>query len=251
MRLLIRLCTLLLFAAPVSAADKVVDLAPDNQFAGRISLGAATGGPVLRDVVAPDIAALVFTSDGDGEPVHGWFTRTYKASLKTNGMLAKKPEVARYELTAEIGEMAITPTPTGSVHKSQVTFRLRDIAADKIVWEQVQTTDRAIDRGIRFGKIGGAIGAAAGGAITGQNSAVTAAQISASQGRIRPFDIRIDVYEGIMKGFQDMAERTVAALAILPNPIPALAPAVEAVPPAPMIVPAPALLPLVPGPPPA
>lgn len=236
LRLSIGLCALLVFAAPVSAADKVVELAPDNQFAGRITLGAATGGPVLRDVVAPDIAALVFTSDSDGEPVHGWFGRTYKASLKTNGMLAKKPEAARYELTAAVGDMAITPMPTGSIHKSRVTFRLRDIAADKVVWEQVQTTDRPIDRGIRFGKIGGAIGAAAGGAITGQNSAVTAAQISASQGRIRPFDIRIDVYEGIMKGFQDMAERTVAALAVLPNPMPALVPAA---PPAPMIVPAP------------
>lgn len=227
----------LLAVSPAAAADKVVDLAPDNQFAGAIRLGPATGGPTIRETVAPDIAALVFTSESDAEPVHGWFTRTYKASLKTNGMLAKKPEAARYELTATIDSLAIVPTPTGSVHTSKVTFHLRDIAADRIVWEQAQSTDKIVTRGIRFGKIGGAIGAAAGGAIAGQNSAVTAAQISASQGRIRPFDIRIDTYEGIMKGFQDMAERTVSALAVLPNPIPAMA--APAPPPAPMVAPTP------------
>ena len=199
---------------PVSAADRIVTLAPDSPLAGTVRLGEAIGGPKLREVVDADIAAIVFTGKSDDVPISGWFERTYKAALKKNGLLAKKPETARYELTAEIRSMAITPLVTGSHHKSTVVYRLRDVATGQQLWEQLQEPDFDIERGIRFGKIGGAIGAAAGGAISGQNPAVTAATISAS-GRTRPFDVRIDVYEGIMRGFQRMAEKTVIDLAAL------------------------------------
>jgi hypothetical protein len=125
--------------------------------------------------------------------------------------MAKKPELAKYELTAEVRSMLVTPLVTGSHHTSVVTYRLRELATGSQVWEQTQSMDFNVKRGIRFGAIGGALGAAAGGALTGQNPAVTAAMIS-KQRPHRPFDIRIDVYEGVMRGFQRMAESTVTEL---------------------------------------
>jgi hypothetical protein len=162
--------------------------------------------------VAADVAAKVFTSEHDAELAAGWFERTYQAALRKNGMAAKKPELAKYELTAQVQTMTVTPMVTGSHHSSVVTYRLRDIASDAQVWEQTQTIDFDVRRGMRFGGFGNALGAAAGGALAGQSPAVTAAMIS-SRWPHRPFDIRIDVYEGIMRGFQRMAERTVAELA--------------------------------------
>jgi hypothetical protein len=212
-------CAILIAASSISAAaaDKVVTLRAGSPFAGTVRLGAATGGPTLRSVVPADIAAVVFTGKHDDEPVSGWFTRTYNAALKTNGMLAKKPEAARYELTAEVKSMAITPLSTGSRHVSAVTYRLSEVSTGKQIWSEDQSPDMNITRGIRFGKIGGMIGAAAGGAITGQNPAVTSAMINNSGRGLRPMDVRIDVYEGIMKGFQAMAEKTVTEMAAI-NP---------------------------------
>lgn len=198
----------------VHAADRVVTLAPGNVMAGSIRLGAATGGPSVHDAVPPDIAGKVFTSKSDEEPVAGWFDRTYKAALKTNGFLAAKPELARYELTAEVKSMTITPLVMGSHHRSVVTYRLRSSSTGAQVWEQTQRMDFDIKRGIRFGAIGGALGAAAGGAITGQNPAITAAMIT-NQRPHRPFDVRIDVWEGIMRGFQQMAETSMIEIAKL------------------------------------
>jgi hypothetical protein len=210
-------CAIFLSATsvPLVAADKVVTLPAGSPFAGTVRLGPATGGPTLRSVVPADIAAVVFTGKHDDEPVNGWFTRTYNAALKTNGMLAKKPDAARYELTADVRSMAITPLSTGSRHVSAVTYRLSDVSTGKQIWSQDQAPDMNITRGIRFGKIGGMIGAAAGGAITGQNPAVTSAMINNSGRGVRPFDVRIDVYEGIMKGFQAMAEKTVTEIAAI------------------------------------
>lgn len=215
---------------PAEAADRVITLSADNQFAGTVRLGEPSGGPAFREVMTPDLATLLFKEDGGKEPVSGWFTRTYRAALKTNGMLAKKPEAARYELNAEVLSMAITPLATGAHHKSKVIYRLRDASTGSVVWQQEQSVDENIQRGIRFGKMFGAMGAAAGGAITGQNPAVTAAQITASQGRIRPFDVLIDVAEGIMKGFQGMAKATVVAMAALPKPLPPLVPVSDSAP---------------------
>jgi len=197
-------------AAP--AAERVVTLAPGNPMAGLIRLGQATGGPSVHDVVPADVAEKVFTSPSDNEPANGWFNRTYSAALKTNGFMAKKPELARYELTAEVKSMAITPLVSGSHHQSAVVYRLRDIAKGTIIWEQTQAMDFDVKRGVRFGAIGGAIGAAAGGALTGQNPAITANMIT-NQRPHRPFDVRIDIWEGIMRGFQQMAQKTMVELA--------------------------------------
>lgn len=206
--------------APLSAtaAERVVTLAPSNPMAGAVRLGEPSGGPSLHDVVPPDIAEKVFTSKSDSAPVNGWFRRTYGAALKTNGFMAKKSETARFELTAEVKSMAITPLISGSHHKSEVTYRLRDIANGTIVWEQTQDMDLDVNRGMRFGALGGAIGAAAGGAIAGQNPALTANMITNRRPR-RPFDIRIDTYEGIMRGFQQMAQKTIVDLSVL-KPVP-------------------------------
>ncbi len=199
------------------AADRVVTLAPDNPLAGAIRLGEATGGPSVHDAVPADVAEKVFTSPSDSEPANGWFTRTYTAALKTNGFMAKKPELARYELSAEVKSMAVTPLLSGSHHTSVVVYRLRDITKDAVVWEQTQSTDFDVRRGMRFGAIGGAIGSAAGGALAGQNPAVTASMIS-NQRPHRPFDIRIDVWEGIMRGFQQMAQKTMIELSTFQPP---------------------------------
>jgi hypothetical protein len=59
--------------------------------------------------------------------------------------------------------------------------------------------------------MGGALGAALGGALAGQNPAITSQMITNQRGH-RPFDVRIDVYEGIMRGFQEMARNSVAEL---------------------------------------
>lgn len=216
LRLILVLLALLAAGAPPAiAADRVVNLAPDSPWAGAVRIGEPSGGPSLREVVPADVSAVVFTSESDDAPVNGWFNRTYSAALKKNGLWAKKPQAARYELTAEVRSMAIAPLATGSHHSSEVVYRLRNLATGEQVWEQVQKMDFDVDRGVRFGKIGGALGGAAGGAITGQNPAVTAASITASNGRVRPFDIRIDVYEGIMRGFQRMAEKTMIEIASL------------------------------------
>lgn len=199
----------------VAAADRVVTLVPGHELAGAVRVGTATGGPSVRELVPADVAAKVFTSEHDGELAAGWFDRTYRAALRTNGLMAKKPELAKYELTAEVKSMTITPLVTGSHHTSVVTYRLRDITTGAQVWEQTQAMDLDIKRGMRFGAIGGAIGAAAGGALTGQNPAVTASMITNRRPH-RPFDVRIDVYEGIMRGFQRMAESTVTELASTP-----------------------------------
>ncbi|HKY83068.1 MAG TPA: hypothetical protein VJM09_16545 [Sphingobium sp.] len=208
------LALMVLVALPVcaKAADRVVALDQGHALAEAVRLGEATGGPAVRELVSAEIAEKVFTSEHDGEPANGWFNRTYRAALRTNGFLAKKPELARYELTAEVGSMSITPLLTGTHHNSVVTYRLRDIAKGEQLWEQTQSMDFDVNRGMRFGAIGGAIGAAAGGAMTGQNPAVTAAMIT-NQRPHRPFDVRIDVYEGIMRGFQRMAEKTMIELA--------------------------------------
>jgi hypothetical protein len=202
-------------AAP--AADRVVTLAPGNSLAGAIRLGEVTGGPSVHDAVPADVAEKVFTSPSDNEPANGWFKRTYTAALKTNGFMAKKPELARYELVAEVKSMAITPLVIGSHHTSLVVYRLRDIARGTIVWEQTQSMDFDVKRGMRFGAIGGAMGAAAGGALTGQNPAITASMITKKRPH-RPFDIRIDVWEGIMRGFQQMAEKTMIELSTFQPP---------------------------------
>jgi hypothetical protein len=212
-----RAALLMLFAmitipSTAYAAERVVTLAPGNPMAGAIKLGAGTGGPSVHDLVSPEVADKVFTSKHDSEPANEWFGRTYTAALKSNGLMAAKPELARYEMTAEIKSMTITPLMTGSHHTSVVTYRLRDVAKGTQIWEQTQSMDLEVKRGIRFGAIGGAIGAAAGGALTGQNPAVTAAMIT-NQRPHRPFDVRIDVYEGVMRGFQEMAQKTVIELA--------------------------------------
>jgi hypothetical protein len=77
--------------------------------------------------------------------------------------------------------------------------------------------DFDVKRGMRFGAIGGAVGAAAGGALTGQNPALTASMIT-NQRPHRPFDVRIDTWEGIMRGFQQMAKKTVVELAAFQPP---------------------------------
>lgn len=217
-----RSLTLVLFAflmAPgaVQAAERVVTLAPGNPMAGAIRLGEATGGPSVHDLVPADVAEKVFTSKSDSEPANGWFNRTYSAALKTNGFMAKKPELARYELTADVKSMTVTPLASGSHHKSTVIYRLREIATSKTVWEQTQAMDFDVRRGMRFGAIGGAIGAAAGGALAGQNPALTAAMIT-NQRPHRPFDVRIDTWEGIMRGFQQMAQKTMVELAAFKPP---------------------------------
>jgi hypothetical protein len=208
----------LAFATPgiAQAADRVVTLAPGNPFADAIRLGTPTGGPSVHDAVPSDVGDLVFTEKYDSEPVNGWFNRTYRAAMKVNGFLAKKPEDARYELTAEVTAMKITPLATGAYHTSAVTYHLREVATGKEVWTQSQSPFFNVDRGVRFGKIGRAMGAAAGGALTGTNPAVTAASIR--ENKIRPIDIRIDVYEGIMRGFQRMAEKTAIELATFQPP---------------------------------
>jgi hypothetical protein len=184
---------------------------PASALLGAVRLGAATGGPTLREVVPSDVADVVFTSASDVEPAAGWFTRTYRAALKRSGLLASKPETARYELTAEVRSMAITPMFTGVHHRSVVTYRLHDIANGTNVWERTQTANLDVNRGFRFGAMGGALGAALGGALTGQNPAITSQMITNQRGH-RPFDVRIDVYEGIMRGFQEMARNSVAEL---------------------------------------
>ena len=184
---------------------------PASALLGAVRLGAATGGPSLREVVPSDVAEVVFTSASDVEPAAGWFTRTYRAALKRGGLLASKPEAARYELTAEVRSMVITPMSTGVHHRSIVTYRLRDVANGAAVWERTQTANLDVNRGFRFGAMGGALGAALGGAITGQNPAITSQMITNQRGH-RPFDVRIDVYEGIMRGFQEMARSSVAEL---------------------------------------
>jgi hypothetical protein len=201
--------------ASLRAADRVVTLAPTHPLYEAVRLGTATGGPTLKTVVPADISSVVFTSASDDEPVAGWFDRTFKAALKKNAMLAKKPEQARYELSATVAEMAITPMVTGSHHKSVVSYRLTELATGKEVWKMTDQRDFDVSRGIRFGAIGGALGAAAGGAIAGQNPAVTAAMINSSQRGRRPFDIRIDTYEGIMRGFQQGAESAVLGMSKL------------------------------------
>jgi hypothetical protein len=207
-------CAAVVVVAPVSprAADRVVTLAPIHPLYEAVRLGTATGGPTLKAVVPSDVAQVVFTSASDDEPVAGWFDRTFKAALKKNGMLAKKPDQARYELSAVVNEMMITPMVTGSHHKSIVSYRLVELASGTEVWKTTDSRDFDVNRGMRFGAIGGALGAAAGGAIAGQNPAVTAAMINSSQRGRRPFDIRIDTYEGIMRGFQQMAESAVLAM---------------------------------------
>ncbi|MDF0546208.1 hypothetical protein PX699_28015 [Sphingobium sp. H39-3-25] len=217
-----RILALVLFGfcmAPVAvqAAERVVTLAPGNPMAGAIRLGQATGGPSVHDVVPADVAEKVFTSPSDSEPANGWFNRTYSAALKTNGFMAKKPETARYELAAEVKSMAVTPLVIGSHHKSIVVYTLREISTGTIVWEQTQAMDFDVKRGMRFGAIGGALGAAAGGALTGQNPALTAAMIT-NQRPHRPFDVRIDTWEGIMRGFQQMAQKTMVELAAFHPP---------------------------------
>ncbi len=216
-RIGLAVCAAVVIVPPTSlrAADRVVTLAPSHPLYGAVRLGTATGGPTLKTVVPPEIAQKVFTSASDDEPVAGWFDRTFKAALKKNGLLSKNPEQARYELNAAVAEMAITPMVTGSHHKSTVTYRLTELATGKEVWKTTDTRDFDVNRGMRFGAIGGAIGAAAGGAIAGQNPAVTAAMISSSQRGRRPFDIRIDTYEGIMRGFQQMAESAVIGMSRL------------------------------------
>jgi len=210
--LFLSLLAMIAVPAAAPAAERVVTLAPGNPMAGLIRLGQATGGPSVHDVVPADVAEKVFTSPSDNEPANGWFNRTYSAALKTNGFMAKKPELARYELTAEVKSMAITPLVSGSHHQSAVVYRLRDIAKGTIIWEQTQAMDFDVKRGVRFGAIGGAIGAAAGGALTGQNPAITANMIT-NQRPHRPFDVRIDIWEGIMRGFQQMAQKTMVELA--------------------------------------
>jgi hypothetical protein len=185
---------------------------PASNLVGAIRLGAATGGPSLREVVPTEVSDLVFTSASDSEPANGWFTRTFRAALKRNGLLSKKPETARYELTAEVRSMAITPLAAGVHHHSVVTYRLRDLASGADVWQRTQIANLDVQRGFRFGALGGAMGAALGGALTGQNPAVTAQLITNQRGH-RPFDVRIDVYEGIMRGFQEMALNSVTELA--------------------------------------
>ncbi len=199
------------------AAERVVTLAPGNPMAGAIRLGPASGGPSVHDVVPAEVAEKVFTSPSDGEPANGWFNRTYTAALKTNGFMAKKPENARYELTGDVKSMTITPLVSGSRHTSMVVYRLRDIATNAIVWEQTQSMDFDVKRGMRFGAIGGAIGTAAGGALAGQNPALTAAMITNRRPH-RPFDVRIDTWEGIMRGFQQMARKTMVELAAFQPP---------------------------------
>jgi hypothetical protein len=200
---------------PAPAAKRVVTLAPDSPMMAAVRLGKATGGPSVRDLVPADVAAKVFTSESDAEPANGWFDRTFSAALKANGFAAKKPEAARYELSADVKLMKITPLVSGSHHQSVVTYRMHDVATGAQVWERTQTMDFDVNRGMRFGAIGGAIGAAAGGALAGQNPAITAVMIT-NQRPHRPFDVRIDVYEGVMRGFQRMAQQTMIDLAALP-----------------------------------
>ena len=202
-------------AAP--AAERVVTLASNNPMAGAIKLGTATGGPSVHDLVPADVAEKVFTSKSDSEPAAGWFDRTYGAALRVNGFMAKKPDLARYELSAQVRSMTVTPLVTGSHTTGVVTYRLRDIASGSQLWEQTQSVDLDVTRGVRFGAIGSAIGAAAGGALTGQNPAITSAMIG-NQRLHRPFDVRIDVYEGLMRGFQQMARKTMVDLADLRPP---------------------------------
>jgi hypothetical protein len=215
--LVLALLGLIIMPITAQAAERVVTLAPGNPLVEAVRLGHATGGPSVHDVVPADVAEKVFTSKSDSEPANGWFDRTYSAALKTNGFLAKKPELARYELNAEVKSMAITPLANGSHHTSVVVYTLRDIAGSTIVWTQSQTMDFDVKRGIRFGAIGGALGAAAGGALAGQNPAITAAMIT-SQRPHRPFDVRIDTYEGIMRGFQQMAQKTMTEMATFQPP---------------------------------
>ncbi|QJU59472.1 hypothetical protein HL653_18470 [Sphingomonas sp. AP4-R1] len=217
MRPFIVACLLLTAATPsgVIAADRVVTLIPGHPFAEAIRIGTASGGPNLRDVVAPDIAAKVFTSKSDDRPANAWFTRTYEAALRTNGFLARTPALARYALNAEVATLAITPSVTGSHTSGTVTYRLIEIATGRQVWSETQTVDFDVRRGMRFGKIGGAVGLAVAGALTGQNPAVTGTMIN---GRgVRPFDTRIDVYEGIMRGFQHMAQQSMKSLSLGSN----------------------------------
>ena len=215
--LFLSLLAVMIMPAAARGAERVVTLAPGNPMAGAIRLGQATGGPSVHDVVPADVAEKVFTSPSDTEPANGWFNRTYSAALKANGFMAKKPELARYELMAEVKSMAITPLVSGSHHTSSVVYRLRDIANGTVVWEQTQTMDFDVKRGMRFSAIGGAIGAAAGGALAGQNPALTASMIT-NQRPHRPFDVRIDTWEGIMRGFQQMAQKTMVELAAFQPP---------------------------------
>jgi hypothetical protein len=216
-RCVFALATALALTAPLSgvshAADRVVTLQPGHKLTGTVRLGRAVGGPTLKTVVPSDIAAIVFTGASDDEPVAGWFDRTFKASLKKNGMIAAKPEAAKYELNATVASMAITPLVTGSRHQSEVVYQLIDIATGAEVWRKTEHRDFYVTRGMRFGALGGAMGAALGGALAGQSPAVTAAMINPSQRGRRPFDVRIDIYEGIMRGFQQQAEGVVADLA--------------------------------------
>jgi hypothetical protein len=215
LRMILIAVALAVGAVPAFAADRVVNLPPGSPWAGTVRIGEPTGGPSLREVAPADISAVVFTGEGDDAPVNGWFNRTTTAALKKNGLWARKPEAARYMLTADVQSMAITPLATGSRHRSIVIYRLKDAATGRQLWEKAHDLDFEVERGIRFGKIGGAMGGALGGALAGQDPAVTAAMIGFGGSKVRPFDIRIDIYEGIMRGFQRMAETTIQSLTAL------------------------------------
>jgi hypothetical protein len=169
-------------------------------------------------VVSPDIAAKVFTSSSDARPANAWFAHAYESALRKNGFLARAAETARYQLNADVSSLTITPLATGTHHNSVVILRLIEITTGRQVWSEVRTTDFDIRRGVRFGKIGGVIGLAVAGALTGQNPGVTNALIGNARAPAqRPFDTRIDVYEGIMRGFQQMALGSMASLALGAN----------------------------------
>ena len=105
--------------ASAQAARRVTALPEGHPLAGAIRLGPASGGPSVREVVEPEIAATVFTASHDGEPVSGWFGRTFRAALAKNGMLAKDADKARYELSATVEAMHIVPLATGASHISR------------------------------------------------------------------------------------------------------------------------------------
>jgi hypothetical protein len=212
---------LVITAVPLSAAsavDRIVTLTPGHPFAGAIRIGTAVGGPSLRNVVPPDVAELVFKSASDNRPANAWFAGAYEAALRANGFLAKAPALAPYRLDAEVSALAIRPMETGSHHSSVVTYRLVDVATGRQVWSETQRIDFDVRRGFRFGKIGGVIGLAVAGALVGQNPALTSYQMTDYRKRARPFDTRIDVYEGLLRGFQLMARESMKSLALGPAP---------------------------------
>lgn len=192
---------------------KLVEVGETHPLAHSIRLSEENSPFMVPDVVPPEIASVAFDKKYIKNPsnVSGMFRYVFHDALKDNNLIASSPELAKFELSAEIEEMSVTPNGNGAGHDSRVTFRLTELKTGSVVWTSQEITHIVARRGIRWGEVLGAAGKAAGSALAGTSTPVAVASATSYSNKTRngPKDAILDSYQGIGDGFSAMARSVI------------------------------------------